>query len=70
MKLFVWENCFCSHTPGLGVVIVENIEEAKEVLRKKMTTEGYTWLGHEDIDKTPKIFNLTKPRAFFVYGGD
>lgn len=63
MKVYVWKDCFTDYTSGLGVVIAPSLEKALEFLRKEI---GY---AHADLAKAPKVYSLSKARAFFVHGG-
>ncbi len=63
MKLYVWEDCFRDWNAGLGVVLANDAEEARDLLSDLI---GYR---HEDLAKRPTEYNLDKPKAFCVFGG-
>lgn len=63
MNIYAWENHFEDYTCGLAVVIAPDIETARKLLAVQV---GY---DHDDIKEEPKVYDLSEPRAFFVYGG-
>ena len=62
MRLFVWEG-FCSdYTDGLAFAVAENIEQAREMVKKAKGYEPFDW-------GTLREFDLSSPVAFAVSGG-
>ena len=65
LKLYVWENVLSDYTPGMVCILAYDLENAKEVFKKKFPDEGDVlddFFGCEH-----KV--IKKPDAFYVYGG-
>jgi hypothetical protein len=59
--LFVWEGVLTDWSSGMAVVLAHDLEEALLLMKKKAGTDLEL-----PISKMKKI---TKPEAFYVYGG-
>ena len=65
LKLFIWEDVLTDYTSGMVAILAYDLENAFEVFRKKFPNEEYVI---KDFGGQPyKI--ITKPDAFYVYGG-
>ena len=73
MKLFVWRNVLCDYTCGIAVALATNVEEARSVILRDMSTkeQRYHWYQEElenEIAKPPdKVVN--RPFGIHCRGG-
>jgi hypothetical protein len=63
LKMFIWEDVLYDYTAGMVAIYAHDLEEALDLARKKF--EPYVVEGFAGVK--PKI--VTKPEAFYVYGG-
>lgn len=63
LKLFVWENVFCSYTAGIAFALAYDVEHARKLISRKMGwSEGYP----EDLEKEPRL--IIEPEGFYIWG--
>ena len=63
LKLFIWKDVLCDYSCGMVAIYAYDLEHALKVARKKF--EGY--IVENFAGKQYKV--ITKPDAFYVYGG-
>lgn len=62
LRLYVWEGVLQDYTPGMAVALATSPAHARQLFRKKMD-------GGLPSDLQLKPLTVTKPAAFYVYGG-
>lgn len=63
MKLFVWQDVLRDYTTGMAVVFAKDEKEARKIMERDFPdyiTEQLSFTACEVV---------TKPKAFYVYGG-
>ena len=65
LKLYVWEDVLTNYTSGMVSILAESLDEAKEIFLEKYSEERYVLDNF--FGKPHKV--ITKPEAFYVYGG-
>lgn len=66
LKLFVWKNVRQDYTPGIAFALAENVQQAKEMIKKN--SEDWEWRSYSwELEKEPEIYE--KPYAFWMSGG-
>jgi hypothetical protein len=63
LKLFIWEGVLTDYTSGMVAIYAYDLEHALKLARKKF--DSYVVEGFAGVE--PQI--VTKPDAFYVYGG-
>ena len=61
LRLYVWEGVLADYTSGMAVALAESPAHARQLLEKRM--------GRLDSDLLSAPLTVTKPAAFYVYGG-
>lgn len=61
LKMYVWEDVLTDYTSGMAVALAENVEQALRLFKKKA--------GHDLELPISKMKKITKPEAFYQYGG-
>lgn len=65
LKLYIWEDVLRDYTPGMVAIYAYDLEHAKTVFLKKYKNEQYVL---DNFFGSPHKV-ITKPEAFYVYGG-
>lgn len=65
LRLYVWEGVLSDYTSGMAVALASSVEDARAQLKKKMLDGGITMSA--EFDAEPLV--VSKPAAFYVYGG-
>lgn len=68
LTLYVWEEILCNYGCGIAFALAKDMQQARELLRKKMHADLYPEELHEDLKKDPRI--ITEPEGLYVSGGD
>lgn len=63
MKLFVWRNVYCDHTPGMAWAIAEDSERARELITN---AAGYVCA---DLAHRPEVYDLSEEAVGVSQGG-
>ena len=63
LKMFIWENVLTDYTSGMVAIYAKDLEHALEIARKKFDN----YIVEDFAGKTYTV--VTKPDAFYVYGG-
>lgn len=64
-KLFVWEEVFNDYTPGVAFAYAETVEEARELIAKKLAADNCCL--DDELEKDPKV--ITDSEGFYLFGG-
>lgn len=76
LKLFVWEDVLTDYTSGIMFALAENVEQAKEIIRRKYCPTfkcGYCGFGkdfctlYNELEFEPSIYNESV--GFCLWGG-
>lgn len=69
MKAFIWSDDFMTdYTSGMAFAIAETVEEARKMLCKQLTNDGYP-SGIKDINKNEPDMVLDLPCSEYISGG-
>jgi len=68
LKLYVWEDVLLASSYGIAFALAKDVNDARELMRKKMAADGWGEELHADLKEDPQV--ITEPEAFYVYGGD
>ena len=78
LKIYVFHNCFCDYTCGMGVVLATSKEHAISVMKDRYLSHqvcnGGTGIRNEtiyslDMDYKVDEYEINGPMAFWVFGG-
>ena len=64
MKLFVWENVLHDYTEGVMFALAPAVEDA----RKQLLVEC-SYIPEFDLSQEPKMYDMSSPVAFVMWGG-
>ena len=74
MKLYVWDNVLTDYTDGIMFAVAESLEQAREALleqdRRQFNCNGRNSSSVlRDLEREPKVYDLTEPVCRLVHGG-
>lgn len=71
MKIYVWDDFGCDYTCGIAVCIASSLEEAFEIIEKKLEEDGNSFMmsGSADYFGKPTRILDVEPSVFYASGG-